>query len=1232
MDKKEAKEHLEEEVIDSPFAFTKDELYALCDPKNLKLLEEYGGTNGLFIGLQSSPTFGLSSAETNNFDKHVTREDCKIKKTSSQISVLASNVDDVHDNQFCLRKKIFGENRVPPVKQTSLLTLMLEALSDKTMIMLCIAACVSLAIGIYQDTTSDDDEPKVHWVEGCAILVAVVIVVLVGSVNDYNKEKRFRKLNEKKEDRMVKAFRDGQNTLISVYDVQTGDVLLLEPGDIICADGVLIENQNIRCDESSATGESDTIKKNINEDPFIISGSKVLEGMGKYIVTGVGINSFHGRTMMGLRVEQEETPLQAKLNVLAEQIAKVGALAAVIMLIVLIVKYVIIILCTDYCDDDNCTFQKVFSQITNIVIAAITIIVVAVPEGLPLAVTLTLAFAATRMIKDNCLVRLIASCEIMGSATVICSDKTGTLTENKMTVVEAVYGRNVHVAGDNEIRNSPKILSNLYINNPVMQHGVLTGTELLKILLENISINSTAFENVDEETHQIVFIGSKTETALLNFCQKMGGDYMAYRESKYIKQIQTYPFSSERKSMTTLIEINLNAEGIEYSEPIYRVHIKGASEIVLGYCSHAMILPHPKDRQGEAINQEIDKKLMDDFNENVIRKFAENSLRTICLAYRDLTKSEYTEILDRVKKEIEKEEKEKKEAKEEAQRVENNEVVEIQAEDENDKHIIDEETILSHPNALKYLLEKNLVCLAIVGIEDPVREGVPEAIKICQRAGVSVKMVTGDNIDTARSIAKKCGIYTKGGVVMEGSEFRKLSSDEMDNIVTKLQVLARSSPMDKQLLVQHLKDVGETVAVTGDGTNDGPALKRADVGFSMGISGTEVAKEASSIVLMDDNFASIVKAMLWGRSVNDSVKKFIQFQLTVNVSAVLLAFISSVIDGNESGALTAIQLLWVNLIMDTLAALALATESPSIDLLDRPPTLKNAPLISIPMWKMIIGMAILQVIVGNVILFLGPRMFKLKELEKIGGIIKTTNNIKDYYNRNRARIGISYAKFYKIIENQKKTIKTMVFNTFVYMQVFNEINCRVITNELNVFRGIHKNAYFYCIFLFVAIAQFFIVQYGGTIFQTIKLNWWQFLICIGIGVFSLPFAVFLRLIPDKLFEVFFRNQQKITPKDINYDNIEASNSSLYSSDGRATLKVFRTVRGGRLISLSSLNSLNASQKLAYSNGSLNSINRSKRSLNKGSIENIRKSQSIAIDMPRDDYSKPANIDDGRNDN
>jgi len=428
-----------------------------------------------------------------------------------------------------------------------------------------------------------------------------------------------------------------------------------------------------------------------------------------------------------------------------------------------------------------------------------------------------------------------------------------------------------------------------------------------------------------------------------------------------------------------------------------------------------------------------------------------------------------------------------------------------------------------------------------------------------------------------------------------------------------------------------LKDIGETVAVTGDGTNDGPALKRADVGFSMGISGTEVAKEASSIVLMDDNFASIVKAMLWGRSVNDSVKKFIQFQLTVNVSAVLLAFISSVVDGNESGALTAIQLLWVNLIMDTLAALALATESPSIDLLDRPPTLKNAPLITIPMWKMIVGMAILQVIVGNVLLFLGPRIFKLKELDKVGGIIKTKSNIKDYYNRNRARIGTSFPKFEKVIDDQKKTIKTMVFNTFVYMQVFNEINCRVITNELNVFKGIHKNAYFYCIFLFVAIAQFFIVQYGGTIFQTIKLSWWKFLICIGIGVFSLPFAVFLRLIPDKWFYIFFKNQDKIVPKDaVDEEDVEGSKNSLSSlNEGKVSLRVFRTVRGGRLLSLSSMNGLNGSQKLFYSNGSLNSNrSRSKKSLAKSGSgsDDVIKSQNIAIDMPSNEESKPANID------
>ena len=295
---------------------------------------------------------------------------------------------------------------------------------------------------------------------------------------------------------------------------------------------------------------------------------------------------------------------------------------------------------------------------------------------------------------------------------------------------------------------------------------------------------------------------------------------------------------------------------------------------------------------------------------------------------------------------------------------------------------------------------KNMILLVIVGIQDPLREGVRQAVETCQKAGVTVRMVTGDNIVTAKAIATDSGIYT-GGVIIEGPAFRKLSTKEKDRIIPNLQVLARSSPEDKRILVKRLKELGETVAVTGDGTNDAPALKTADVGFSMGIAGTEVAKEASAIILMDDNFASIVKAMMWGRAVNDAVKKFLQFQVTVNITAVLLTFITATSSSKEESVLTAVQLLWVNLIMDTLAALALATDPPTLSLLDRKPEPKSAPLISITMWKMIIGEAIYQIVITLILQFASESIWQYEPFE---------------------------------VAN----IPTFVFNTFVWMQIFNQ--------------------------------------------------------------------------------------------------------------------------------------------------------------------------------------------------
>jgi Ca2+-transporting ATPase len=328
-----------------------------------------------------------------------------------------------------------------------------------------------------------------------------------------------------------------------------------------------------------------------------------------------------------------------------------------------------------------------------------------------------------------------------------------------------------------------------------------------------------------------------------------------------------------------------------------------------------------------------------------------------------------------------------------------------------------------------------LTLISIVGIEDPLRVGVREAVANCHKAGVAVKMCTGDNVLTARSIASQCGIFTAGGIVMEGPVFRTLNEHDMKEVLPRLQVLARSSPEDKQILVEGLKSMGELVGVTGDGTNDGPALKKANVGFSMGIAGTEVAKEASDIILMDDNFASIVSAIIWGRCVNDAVRKFLQFQISVNIVAVIVTFVTAVASVSEQSALTAVQLLWINIIMDTFAALALATDKASLSLLDRKPELKSAPLFNIDMWKQILGQATYQTIVVLIFHFLGPQIW---------------------------HEGVS-ADSPLALRKQQLALQAFIFNTFVFSQIFNSINCRRLDRKLNIFEGILQNWYFIAI-------------------------------------------------------------------------------------------------------------------------------------------------------------------------
>lgn len=962
------------EVADNKFAFSQGQLNKLINPKNLSAFYALGGLAGLEKGLRTDRKSGLSLEES-DLDGTVSFEDAKAaarKSTSpdydskaplAQVDSKESSVSvqrPAPDEAFYDRKRVFKDNRLPEKKGKNLLQLMWITYNDKVLILLSIAAAISLAVGLYQTfgTKHTAENPPIEWVEGVAIIVAIVIVVVVGSLNDWQKELQFVKLNKKKQDRNVNVIRSGKTREISVFDVLVGDVMHLEPGDMIPVDGILIQGHNVKCDESQTTGESDLLRKHPADDvfaaienhdslrkldPFILSGAQVTDGVGTFLVTSTGVNSSYGKTLMSLREDPEVTPLQSKLNTLAEYIAKLGGAAGLLLFIVLFIEFLVRL------PHNDATPTEKGQQFLQIFIVTITIIVVAVPEGLPLAVTLALAFATTRMLKDNNLVRHLKACEVMGNATTICSDKTGTLTENKMTVVTGTIGTSSRFGGtsdtskipDGKAKGKQAQPEEATIEDVPPQEVVNTLSQGVRDLLkESIAANSTAFEG--EVDGVKTFIGSKTETALLTFAREFLGMDSVEQERSNANIVQLIPFDSKRKCMGVVLQLDKGH---------YRLYVKGASEILLEKCS-AIIHDPTKEPTSSQMTDDNRRTLS-----NLIDDYASRSLRTIAMVYRDFDRWPPR-----------------------GARTVDGEGSEAVFED----------------------VFTDMVLLSIVGIQDPLREGVADAVAICQRAGVVVRMVTGDNLVTARAIATECGIYTKGGLIMEGPAFRKLSKTEMDQVIPRLQVLARSSPKDKQILVRRLKELGETVAVTGDGTNDAPALKTADVGFSMGISGTEVAKEASAIILMDDNFKSIVKAMMWGRAVNDAVKKFLQFQVTVNITAVLLTFITAVSSDSEESVLTAVQLLWVNLIMDTMAALALATDPPTESILDRKPDPKSAPLISITMWKMIIGEALFQLAITLLL------------------------------NYGSVTI-LSYQS-----PHEQSQIPTLVFNTFVWMQIFNQ--------------------------------------------------------------------------------------------------------------------------------------------------------------------------------------------------
>jgi Ca2+-transporting ATPase len=804
----------------------------------------------------------------------------------------------------------FGENVLTKKEPVTFLEFLGEAFQDQIVIILCFASAISIIFGMtLPNPHSGHVERSSGWIEGTAILISVMLVTGTSSINNYQKAKKFEEMERAQAIKQLQVFRGGKEITIESDKLVPGDVLIVETGMELSCDGVFIAGSGIKVNEAALTGEPDLIEKSPDEAIFI-SGTTIDEGNGRILVIAVGMGSFQGTLKEQLDVDSdEETPLQEHLGALADDIGKFGLGGAVILLIALSIKELILI-GKDERDANATSFLNFF-------LIAITLIAVAIPEGLPLAVTISLAFSMKAMMKENCMVRVLASCETMGAATAICSDKTGTLTTNQMTVVQGFVMDHEFVidgyglaARNNQVQVCER--SGDGVSVLVEKPGI--SVENLDRFCYAIAVNSTARENFINDV--LTWVGNKTEHGMLKWVKAMGRDYAELRKVAPPDCVRQYPFSSAKKRMTTIIKDNAGQ---------LTAYFKGASEAILASADRCM------DENGAIVELTDARRAVFDA---VIVDMASQGNRTIGIA---MALCDFSEFPD------------------------------------------DEPSVSS-------------VFMGVLGIQDPIRANVPRAVLDSESAGLTVRMVTGDNINTAIAIAKKCNIFKDDNfdTALTGEEFRTMYRDDKDKLVEmlpRIKILARSSPTDKHILVGLLQDEhGEVVGVTGDGTNDAPALKLADVGFAMN-TGTDIARDASDMVLLDDNFATVVTAIRWGRAVNDNIKKFLQFQLAINCAGVGLTLVGSLASSTSKEPFTPVQLLWLNLIMDTLAAIALSTELPEDACLRRRPVFKQAPLITNRMRVFIASHGSFQFVLILLLLFLGQDWFSViedKELCKNG--------------------------------------------------------------------------------------------------------------------------------------------------------------------------------------------------------------------------------------------------------
>ena len=873
------------------------------------------------------------------------------------------------DEEASRSREQHGSNLLTPPKRTSLWKLYLEKFEDPVVRVLLVAAFLSLIISFIEN----------EYAETIGIIAAILLATGIGFYFEYDAGKKFDILNAINEETLVKVIRNGKVKEVPRKDIVVGDVVVLETGEEVPADGELIEAISLYLNESNLTGEP-IVHKSVNHHDFdkeatyptnhVLRGTTVVDGHGMMRVENVGDATEIGKVAkQSTEKNSEPTPLNIQLTKLANLIGKVGFTVAALTFLFFTGRELYFFFTTHDVSDWH-QYIVLAQGILKYFMIAVTLIVVAVPEGLPMSVTLSLALNMRRMLATNNLVRKMHACETMGAITVICTDKTGTLTQNQMQVSEACfYG---------------------------LEEGCKLGNDdISRIVVEGISANSTAFLEEIAESASLKGVGNPTEAALLLWLNTQDINYLAEREKTPV--VDQLTFSTERKYMATLVQSLVVGKRVLY--------VKGAPEIVLGKCREVIL-----------DGKRIDTVEYRTHIESQLSAFQQMGMRTLGFAFKII--------------------------------------------DDNEPAIC---TDLLNDNDLNFI--------GIVAISDPIRPDVPAAIAECHSAGVDVKIVTGDTSVTATEIARQVGVWTADDNDthrITGSEFAALTDEEALEVITELKIMSRARPTDKQRLVQLLQQKGEVVAVTGDGTNDAPALNFAQVGLSMG-SGTSVAKEASDITLLDDSFSSIGTAIMWGRSLYKNIQRFIVFQLTINFVALMIVLIGSFF--GTTLPLTVTQMLWVNLIMDTFAALALASIPPSRSVMNELPRKSSDFIITKPMrWAIFgIGILFLVVLMGTMYYFsLQP-----------GGLT-----------------------VYRL---------TVFFTFFVMLQFWNLLNVRVMGTSNSAFSGLAKSYGMLLVLLIIFVGQFLIVQFGGAVFRTEPLQLYVWLYIIAASSLVLWIGEIVRL-------------------------------------------------------------------------------------------------------------------------